>query len=654
MSSTLETGADRQYTGTLHLQLILDSSLRTTPKPLIELDAHHRHIRIDSAYIDSTRADIALSSTFDDRVTLIPQRNIRVRDTIAVRLYFTHISTHNPEDGTGFLLYRQGRLGAIRTGNDSVFLPERLAYTMSQPYGTRRWIPCNDTPSDKAFVRISVRVPRGFLGIANGLLREHYQDSLGGEIFIWEHIHPIAPYLIAVTASRYSMYREWYRKRNAPYDSIPITHYFWQEDDTDLPLNNHNYNVRRSFQITTGAIAAYARYFGEYPFESYGHVVVQPFVAGGMEHQTISTINRAWLRGSSSAGIAHEIAHQWFGNSVTCASWHDIWLNEGTATYSEALWYESWGGRAWNMVAMYGFRRNYFNSASRLHTVYVHLPTSMDIIFNYATTYCKGAWIHHMLRRIYGDSVYFRAMRLFLQRHAFGTATTPDFAQAFKDVLGGNTPVPVSIDTFLHEWVYCSGEPILTASWRLAPQAYSTTSNTTYTIHGTLQQIQEGINIPKVFHLPVELSFWKYDTATGDTQRIKRTVIMHHRRESFTVILPFFPDSVVIDEADNLLCQKMPTVGPRRMASSAYAEVYPSPLQRSDALHTNLVVSYQGIITLEIVNTLGQHVQTLYHGFASSGLHSFQHSLNLSPGTYFLRCLLSHEPPLLHKFLVVP
>lgn len=638
LTQTAENGAARIYTGiqrmTVFRKVIAPDSIPAlqNTETMLEFDAPEDHIRIDSVFIGTQKGRVARNNpSFPVNSFFVSGRTLWFRDTTLITVYYTHRSEQNNDDGTGFMLYRKGRLGAIRAGNDSVFLPQRLAYTMSQPYGARRWMPCNDVPFDKALVSISVRVPQGMTAVANGILQERKKDSLGGETFVWHHQYPVAPYLMAVSASVFSNYQEFYRKVSNPNDSIPVTHYFWQEDDTNLPLNNRNYNVRKSFEITVGTIAAYARWFGEYPYESYGHVVVQPFFAGGMEHQTMSTINRAWLRGSSAAGIAHEIIHQWYGDKVTCRSWEDIWLNEGTATYGEALWYESWGGRAWNMVAMEGFRRNYFASRTRLQSVYVQNPTTIDVIFNYATTYCKGGWIHHLLRRVYGDSIYFPAMRLFVNRFAFGAATTRDFTTVFSEVIGTRR-VPVSVDTLMKEWVYGSGEPVFAASWRFL-QAGSSGSNR---LQVSLQQIQRGENIPNIFHLPVELSFWKYSPDKRDTQRIIRTIEMNNRIETRTFDLPFIPDSILIDEAQSILCQK---ITPSQVLTNGNVgfSVYPLPVREGEPATIDVILKQQESIQLDIVNVLGQVVKTVYQGLASEGAQVFQDNLALPIGTYFIR-----------------
>lgn len=651
--STGETGAARTFVGIQTITLKLDSLFSPSASAFLEFDAPETQIQIDSAFVNGKYARVGRPIHIGEvqQVLLLLPFFVKADDTLKVTFYYKHISTMNSDDGTGLMLYRKGRLGTIRSGNDSVFLPQRLAYTMSQPYGARRWMPCNDVPNDKALVSTRIRVPKGYTAVSNGLLEERRLDSAGGETFFWTHQSPIAPYLMAVSASVFETYREWYKKVSNPNDSIPIDNYFWKEDDTNLPFNNKNYNVRKAFEITVGSMEAYSRWFGEYPFEKYGHVVVQPFFAGGMEHQTISTINRAWLRGTAAAGVAHEIIHQWFGNKVTCASWEDIWLNEGMATYGEALWYESWGGRSWNMVAMQGFRSGYFASKSRMQSVYVSSPTTIDEIFNYATTYAKGAWIHHTLRRIYGDSVYFPTMRLYSQRFSFKAAKTSDLLRAFEETLQQRLPnAPVPVATVFQEWIFGSGNPIFGAAWRGQSSGNTPSSR----VQVSLSQLQTGMNVPEVFHLPVEITFLKFATVQNrpDTQRVVRTIVMNNRREQATFDLPFQPDSIIIDEANNILCEKLipqfnPNAQNNRLAS------YPHPIHAGEALNVELSLAVEGAITLDIINVLGQRVAMIYEGTASQGIQLFRETLNLPTGTYFLR-LLSNSGTTIQQCIFTP
>jgi hypothetical protein len=689
LSGIADIGSARHYKGVQTITILLDS-LWDERSPFLRLHASERHLRIDSAFL------LASSATFGDsfadslaagdlsphslanaeplRATFEPENSpfrpdapreiIALRlprfykhgDTLALRLCFTHIADSNDKDGIGFLLFAKKRLGTVRRGNDSVFIPERLAYTMSQPYGARRWMPCHDVPFDKAFVAVRIQTPSSYTAISNGLLTDSTTHSDGSLTRLWRHRYPIAPYLVAVTASVYDSYREWHKKISNPNDSIPIDHWFWKEDDTDLPLNNNNYNVRASFGITRGTIEAFERLFGDYPFERYGHVVVQPFFAGGMEHQTISTINRAWLRGSAAAGVAHEIIHQWFGNMATCRSWEHIWLNEGTATYGEALWYESWGGSQWRKVALEGFKREYFESESRFQSVFVAAPSSIDEIFNYATTYCKGAWVHHFMRNVFGDSAYFSAMRLFLQRFTHSAATTEDLCRAFEETLRAYPPKHADPAPALifEQWIYGSGHPELRYSWRRLRPPLSH-PNDSALIEVSVAQTQSNANAPVAYRLPLELTFLQYSKSAGDTLRFRRTVALGSRVQRFVLSVPFLPDSVALDEEETFL---------REITFSRHAGsetdvartilAYPSPLPRDETLTLEYTLDENASVTIEIANTLHQTLLSLPKGEQEAGWHVERLNLRLPAGSYTARVRLGSAAVSVRRFIIAP
>jgi aminopeptidase N len=638
LRSAGETGADRLYAGVQTITL-----RATRPLEAITLDAEFGEIRIDTALVDvrlMAIRSVPVQQPSPANTIIIPLLSrANAGDTVRLILYYTHTSRANSDDGLGFFLYRKGRLGTVRRGNDSVYVPQRLAYTMSQPFGAKRWLPCNDTPSDKVFMRVSVRVPRGYTAISNGLLQKRELQDSTSETFTWAHTSLISPYLMAVTASQYETYTEFYKKVSNPNDSIPVDHYFWKEDDTKLDLNNFNYNARAAFQTTISTMTSYAKWFGEYPFERYGHVVVQPFFAGGMEHQTVSTINRSWLRGSAT-GIAHEIMHQWFGNKVTCASWEHIWLNEGMASYGEALWYESWGGLRWYNVAFEGFKRSYFQSRENQASIYVTQPNSIDTIFNYATTYVKGAYIHHILRRMVGDSSYFLTMRTYLAKFAYKAATTEDLQRVFEDVVP-RSPVPFA--AFFRDWIYGSSHPVFSAAWRSLPKS---SPAATERVQVTISQIQGGANVPQAFHCALPITFVR------GSDSVQRIAILARRREIVDFDLPFIPEQILLDTKEDILCEKLPPV--RLTSAQPLVFITSNPVQAYSLLDVIITLPQKEAITLDVVDVLARPLQTLFEGVSAEGSHSFRERIQFpAGGTYFVRLRTSYGVQS-SKLLVLP
>ena len=199
-------------------------------------------------------------------------------------------------------------------------------WTLSEPYGARDWWPCKDDPSDKAdSVDIIVTVPSEQIVVSNGLLIDEQDLPNGKKTYHWSERYPICTYLVSIATYPYTFWTDTYVGLNG--DTLPLEYYVYP-DHYELVYDN--------YLLTNDMMEVFANKFGEYPFmgEKYGHVEFGR--GGGMEHQTISSMggHSEWL-------IAHELGHQWWGDLVTCSSFHHIWLNEGFARFSEAIWDEA-------------------------------------------------------------------------------------------------------------------------------------------------------------------------------------------------------------------------------------------------------------------------------------------------------------------------
>ena len=200
---------------------------------------------------------------------------------------------------------------------------EHLIWTLSEPYGARGWWPCKDDPSDKAdSVNIVVNVPDHLIVASNGSLISEESNPNGRKTYYWQESYPIATYLVSLAIYPYQYWEDTYI--NADGDSLSLTYYVFPD---------HYGSLYENYLETKDMIGLFEEKYGAYPFfdEKYGHAEFG--WGGGMEHQTLSSMGgwSDWL-------IAHELAHQWWGDMITCADFHHIWLNEGFARYGEALW----------------------------------------------------------------------------------------------------------------------------------------------------------------------------------------------------------------------------------------------------------------------------------------------------------------------------
>jgi len=318
----------------------------------------------------------------------------------------------------------------------STYGGEDMIWSLSEPYGARNWWPCKDTPTDKPdSMDISIRVPDELIVASNGLLAGT-EEVEGWTTYHWEERYPIATYLVSVAIYPYMHYQDWYV--TAESDSMPIDFYIYPSSYNQV---YYNYN------LTKDIIAAFAGRFGEYPFldEKYGHA---EFVwGGGMEHQTMTSMG-----GYSQHLISHELAHQWWGDMITCGNFHHIWVNEGFATYAQAMWYEMRDNSIESLhEEMWGKR--YLGSG----TIFVEDTTSVGQIFSSNLSYNKASWVLHMLRHILGDDTFFAGLQEYGDQYRFSHAITEDFRDVMEAVSG------MELDAFFQRWIYGEYYPIYSA-----------------------------------------------------------------------------------------------------------------------------------------------------------------------------------------------
>ena len=318
-----------------------------------------------------------------------------------------------------------------------------IVWTLSEPYGVRDWWPAKQDLVDKIdSMDVYITTPVDQLAASNGKLISVM--PVGDQwVHHWRHRYPIASYLVAVAVTNYASYSHFLPLDNG--DTIEILNYVYPETLTQ----SMNATVS-SLDIMT----LYNELFGPYPFaaEKYGHA--QFGWGGGMEHQTMS------FMGGFSFGLqAHEMAHQWFGDKVTCGSWTEIWLNEGFATYLTGLTYERFSpDNFWPQ-----WKTSTSNSAMSQPggSVFVDDTTSVNRIFSGRLSYNKGAYLLHMLRWVIGDEAFFAACRAYLD----SPGTAYDFGrteelQGYLEASSGR-----NLEEFFDDWYYGQGFPSYGLTW---------------------------------------------------------------------------------------------------------------------------------------------------------------------------------------------
>ena len=311
---------------------------------------------------------------------------------------------------------------------------------MSEPAYAKYWWPCKDRPDDKAFSSVSITVPDTLIAISNGTLTLEEPADPGWKTYHWSEAYPMPTYLVSVAVSNYLLISEQCDTPGG--SSIPLRHWVFPNDFDDALVDFEP--VCEMMEICEG-------HFGPYPFqgEKYGHA--EFLWSGAMEHTTVTSIGHRSIHGDGSRDwlIVHELGHQWFGDSLTPHNWKDIWLNEGFATYTEALWQEHKGDRE-DYLAYLDFWRDESTWAFQ-GPVYDPVP-----VFPGRVIYDKGSWILHMLRMRMGDSAFFSLIQDWANGggRPGGTVTTEQFialAESFAGQQLGDFFWPYLETTYLPE-----------------------------------------------------------------------------------------------------------------------------------------------------------------------------------------------------------
>ncbi|WP_452230695.1 MULTISPECIES: M1 family aminopeptidase [unclassified Lacinutrix] len=332
-----------------------------------------------------------------------------------------------------------------------------IIWTLSEPYGAKGWWPCKQDLNDKIEnIDVYITTPQfnsqgeEYIAVSNGVEQSQTVNGANKTTY-YKHEFPIPAYLIAIAATNYEVYSHTVPNNGNPFE---IVNYVYPENLT---------SAQTSTAVTVDIMELFSTKFEEYPYasEKYGHA--QFGWGGGMEHTTVS-----FMGSFGRSLIAHELAHQWFGDKITCGSWKDIWLNEGFATYLAGLVIEDFDGEE----SFKNWKQGRVNSITSQPDGAVYLAdsdtTSVGRIFSSRLSYNKGSMVLHMLRKKAGDANFYQGMQDYLSDTdlAFGYAKTPDYIAKMEAATGEN------LTEFFDDWIYNQGYPSynISSSWLNANQ----------------------------------------------------------------------------------------------------------------------------------------------------------------------------------------
>jgi hypothetical protein len=368
-------------------------------------------------------------------------------------------------------------------------------------------------PEDRAsWYRGHITVPSDFQVASNGDLTGVEDNGNGTSTWNYFHDYSIATYLISLAISRYDTFTQ------TTTCGVPVKHYVYPESMETALYDWANLPAMIDF---------YSENYYPYPYPTFGQAMAGP--GSTMEHQTMVTIELEWLTGDRTYewGVAHELAHHWWGNLVGCHGWENVWLNEGFASYFDALFLEHQYGRETFIDWMIGRRQIYFGVEPYEGRYPLYEP---DQRFG-LTVYYKGSWVLHMLRRKVGHETFKTIMHEYADRHAYSTATTEDFISAAEDVSG------LDLELFFQQWVYLAGYPEYRCDWVWEDG----------TLQVTIDQVQTVDESTPLFDMPVELRLFTPSGTRDETVRV------HQESHTFTFNVAEEPTRVLLDPDQWLL-----------------------------------------------------------------------------------------------------
>jgi aminopeptidase N len=419
-----------------------------------------------------------------------------------------------------------------------------IIWTLSEPYGAKDWWPCKQNLQDKVdSIDVFVTTPQAYKAVSNGLLVSEINEG-SNTVFHWKHRYPIATYLICMAVTDYEVYTNL-----VPFDNhtVEVVNYVYPED------------FATAQSVTPDVVAQmqlYASLFGDYPFklEKYGHA--QMGWGGGMEHQTIT-----FMGGWNYELMAHELAHHWFGDKVTCGSWEDIWLNEGFATYLSGLCYEFLLPQYWM-----SFKEQRIANVVSQPDGSVLCGDTSDIgrIFSGRLSYAKGAMVLHMMRWVIGDSAFFAATRNYLTDagNAYAFARTPELKAHMEAASGQN------LSWYFDDWFTGEGYPSYTVDWQQTPNGM---------VSLIVNQSQSHSSVD-FFELPIPIRF---------SNQSQDTIITFNHTFSgqvFTTQLPFEVNDVVFDPELRIISANNTITSISENPKFERIEILPNPVSESFSL----------------------------------------------------------------------
>ncbi len=392
-------------------------------------------------------------------------------------------------------------------------------WTIGEPEDARHWIPCYDYPNDRSTAEMIVTVDKPLTVVSNGTLESTRENADGTSSFHWKMDEELTTYLLSITAAEFSVYRD-------KLGALPVEYYVLKGVDEST--------ARRALGKTPRMIEFFNRKIGTpYAYPKYAQVCLPEF-GGGMEHTSATTLTDsilrdavAYLENDADSLVAHELAHQWFGDLVTCRDWSNLWLNEGFASYFDALFAEHDRGDDAFRIAMGSNLDGYLGSDRQYRRPIVEARYGDPWEMFDGVTYSKGACVLHALRGLVGDDAWWRGIRLYVAGNKNRPVATEDFRKAMEEASGRD------LAWFFDQWVFRGGHPELSARWRY--------EDDDKTIRLKVEQTQAVDEATPLFRLPTTVE-------VGDESGVREVpIVIDGKAQEFVIPAPRRPRMVRVD-----------------------------------------------------------------------------------------------------------
>jgi aminopeptidase N len=569
------------------------------------------NLQLSNAFvIDSISGNSVQYNFTNDTINITLDRNYNIGEQASVTIYYS---------GVPPVLNNTKGMRFENHGNN-----EPIIVTLSTPFLAHLWFPCKDGPGDKAdSVYINITIPdtvingNQLVATSNGVLAG-VEINQGKRTFKWKESYPIIPYYIMSAISNYSHFQQTITDSTG--NSFPIDYYVFKQDSLTA--------VNGTLQFPD-AMNLFISKFGSYPFENEKYGMSQLGFYGAIENQT-NTIQNNFSSGWFMISV-HELSHMWFGDMITCVNWHHGWLNEGFATYSEALYAEYTGG--------FTYYKNYLATLKYLGEGTVFLQNISDPFQIFLPIiYDKGAWVLHMLRGVLGDDDFFNSINQYTSdpRFKYDHASTEDFRDVCETVSG------IDLDFFFDEWIYDEYYPAYTYGY----EQDSLTNN----LNLEINQIQGLNGWREIFEMPIQV---KINFTDGSDTLI--TVWNDQVSSGYNIPLTSKVTSVQFDP-DEWILRTVSIITdveatPENLFAYKLVANYPNPF--NPTTNISFSIPERDLVTLKVYDILGNEVATLMNEERESGEHTVRFDASaLTSGIYFYK-LISGSFSQVRKMLLI-